>query len=379
MVQSSMEHIGQAQFTRNRRQALDKLVEGAIRRKVFPGMELLVARGDNVLLHEAWGQMELGPEALPMRAGTIFDIASITKPMSTATLAMILVERGELGMEDKVADYFPQYATAEKKGIALRHLLTHTSGLPDWADLHSESATPADALQRLLNVGLSHPTGTAMVYSDLGYLLLGEIIRRHEEKSLGECFHRYIAHPLGLAQTTFNPLAGDEEGDTDLSTIAPTQYCPYRQKLLRGTVHDENAFAFGGEAGNAGLFSTAADMHRFARMVLNGGALEGTRLLARRTVEMMTVNHNPVRLAPRGLGWDIKGDHLGYASCGALMQKGAIGHTGFTGTSLWMEPGTGLTVILLTNRVHISRDSNQADMIRFRPRLHNLVVTLFSE
>jgi len=369
-----MDGIAKVNFTRNQRQELSELVEGAIRRRLFPGMELLVARGDRVLLHEAWGTLEIGPEAAAMNPGTLFDLASITKPVATASVLLVLLEKGLIGLEDKVADYFPEFDTPEKKGITLRHLLTHTSGLPDWMDLFSETQRRGDALQRLLHTAPVHPTGTVMVYSDLGYLLLAEIIRRVSGLSLAEAFQRYIAHPLQLTRTTFNPL----EQDWSIP-IAPTQYCTFRQQLLRGVVHDENAFVFGGEGGNAGLFSTAPDLHRFARMILNGGTLDGVQILTRRTVSLMTDNHNPRKLAPRGLGWDLKGESLGYTSCGALMRKGAIGHSGFTGTSIWMEPDTGFMVILLTNRVHISRDRNQADMIRFRPRLHNLAVCLFGE
>jgi CubicO group peptidase (beta-lactamase class C family) len=369
-----MDGIARINFTRNRRQELADLVEGAVRRRLFPGMELLVASGEDVLLHEAWGALEVGPEAAAMRPGTVFDIASLTKPVSTATALLILLEQGMLGLEDKAADFFPEYDSPDKRGITLRHLLTHTAGLPDWADLYSEGQTPAEALQKLVNVPLKHPTGTAMVYSDLGFLLLGEIVRRTSGQPLGEYFHQHIAHPLALGHTAYKPLEQDWA-----RPIAPTQYCTFRQQLLRGIVHDENAYALGGEAGNAGLFSTAEDLHRFALMILGNGELDGVRLLARRAVTLMTANHNPPRLAPRGLGWDIKGDSYGYMSCGALMHRGAIGHTGFTGCSLWMEPDSGLIVILLSNRVHISRDRNQADMIRFRPRLHNLVVCLFGE
>ncbi len=360
-------------FARNRRQELGGLIEGALRRKLFPGAELLVARGDELLLHEAWGHLEVGPDALPLRPGTVFDIASITKPVATATALLILLEQGQVGLEDKVTDYFAEFATEAKSGITLRHLLTHTSGLPAYADLYSSGASRAEALQTLLHTELMHPTGTVMLYSDLGYLILAEAIRRVCGQSLAEFFHRQVAHPLRLAQTTFQPLEAGVSGP-----IAPTQYCPWRKQLLRGVVHDENAHVFGGEGGNAGLFSTAPDLWRFARMILHGGELDGARVLAARTVERMTANHNPRRLAPRGLGWDIKGEGFGYMSCGELMRPGAIGHTGFTGTSLWIEPDTGLTVILLTNRVHMSREKNQADMIRFRPRLHNLAVSLFA-
>lgn len=307
-----------------------------------------------------------------MQPGTLFDIASITKPVATATSLLILLEQGQVGLEDKVTDAFPEFDTPEKRGITLRHLMTHTSGLPDWIDFYSGGDSQAEALQKLLHTELLHPTGTVMLYSDLGYLILAELVRRTSGQSLAEFFHRHVAHPLRLTHTAFKPLDAGID-----APIAPTQFCPWRKQLLRGIVHDENAYVFGGEGGNAGVFSTAPDLWRFARMVLNGGELDGARVLSERTVERMTSNHNPRKLAPRGLGWDIKGEGFGYMSCGELMRPGAIGHTGFTGTSLWMEPDSGLTVVLLTNRVHMSREKNQQDMIRFRPRLHNLVISLF--
>ncbi len=361
-------------FSRNRRQELQALVEGAIRQRIFPGMELLVARGDEVFLHEVWGAIEVGPEAAELERGTLFDLASLTKPIATATCVMVLMEKGALGLEDKVAEFVPEFAAPEKDGIALRHLLTHTSGLPGWADLYSDTDSQQEALSKLVHIPLQHPTGTAMVYSDLGFLLLGEIIRRVSGQSLSEFFYQNVSHPLQMARTEFNPLQMGWE-----IPIAPTQYCTMRQQLLQGVVHDENCFRFGGEGGNAGLFSTSGDVHRFCRMILGRGELEGVRVLTPRTVDMMTANHNPRKLAPRGMGWDMKGEGFGYMSCGELMAAGAIGHTGYTGTSLWMEAESGLTVILLTNRVNIAREKNQPDMMRFRPRLHNLIVSLLEE
>lgn len=359
-------------FSRNRRQELAELVESALRSKLFPGMELLVARGDELLLHESWGILEVGPEAPAMMPGTLFDIASLTKPIATATLVLMLLEQGKLTLEDKVSGAFPEFETAEKKGITLRHLLTHTAGLPAWVDFYSNTRGQAEATRSLLHTPLQHPTGTTMLYSDLGYLILGELVRRATGVSLTELFRRSVSHPLQMTRTAFNPI---EQGIS--GPFAPTQYCPWRKQLLRGVVHDENAYAFGGEGGNAGLFSTATDLWRYARMILGAGELEGVRVLAPRTVARMTSNHNPRRLPPRGLGWDIKGEGFGYVSCGELMSPGSIGHTGFTGTSLWLEPDSGFLVILLTNRVHMARERNQPEMVRFRPRLHNLVVSLF--
>lgn len=348
---------------------MQELVEGAIRQRIFPGMELLVARHEEVLLHEAWGHIEAGPDAAELNVGTLYDIASMTKPM-TATCVMVLMEMGALSLEDKVWEFVPGFEHPDKLGITLRHLLTHTSGLPDHADLYSDTESRRQGLDKLMRVPLQYPTGTAMIYSDLGFLLLGEIIRGVSGQSLGEFFYQNVGHPLQMVHTAFNPLQMGWE-----IPIAPTQHCPFRQQLLRGVVHDENCYRFDGEGGNAGLFSTAEDIHRFCRMILHSGELDGVSVLTPRTVRMMTSNHNPRKLAPRGMGWDIKGEGFGYMSCGELMRAGSIGHTGFTGTSFWMEPESGLTVILLSNRVHLAREKNQPEMMRFRPRLHNLILS----
>lgn len=361
-------------FSRNHKADLRALVDDALRSQIFPGIEVLVARNDELYLHEAWGQLEVGPEDTSLQVGTLFDIASLTKPVATATCILVLLERGALGLEDPVAQYFPEYDSEEKAGITIRHLLTHTSGLPAWMDLYNDTKSPAEALQHLLNSPLQVPTGSAMIYGDPAFLILGELVRRLGKLSLSEFFYRNISHPLGLSETTFNPLV---EG-WDIP-IAPTQFCPFREQLLRGVVHDENSYVFGGEGGNAGVFSTARDLWRYSRMILNHGELDGVRILSSRSVQSMIANHNPERLPPRGLGWDIKGEEFGYSSCGELTRAGAIGHTGFTGTSLWIEPREGLIVIALTNRVNISRDKNQQDMVRFRPKLHNLLMAAYSD
>lgn len=355
-------------FSRNWRRDLDALVEGALRQRVFPGLELLVAVGEKVTLHQTWGRIEIGPEAQSLALGTLFDLASITKPVATASAAMILAEQGKLSLEDKVADFIREFDGEDKRGITLRHLLTHTSGLPPLIDLIGEGLSRAEALQRILHVPLQHPTGSAMVYGDPNFLILAEVVRRVSGQSLPEFCHQNLFHPLRMTHTTFDPIAEGWE-----MPIAPTQYCPYRKQLLRGVVHDENAWLMGGEGGNAGLFSTAEDLHRFARMMLQGGELEGVRVLSPNSAAAMVRNHNSRRLAPRGLGWDLKVEGSGYMSCGELMPPGTFGHTGFTGTSIWIDPRSTLTVVTLSNRVHISREKNQQDMIRFRPRLHNLI------
>ncbi|MBF0238497.1 MAG: beta-lactamase family protein [SAR324 cluster bacterium] len=350
---------------------LSQLVAQQLSNGVFPGIEILFAVGDDILLHQAWGYLDRTSED-PLQSNTLFDIASITKPVATALSCMILLEHGQLDLEDPVGAFIPEFLRDETKFITLRHLLTHTSGLPAWENLYADATDEDEAWNKLMKIPLACPTGTRMIYSCLGFIILRKIICKLSGMSLTEFFHKNIAVPLRLRHTAFNPVTHG----LSVMSVAPTENCPWRKQLLRGVVHDENAFIFQGEGGNAGLFSTAEDLHRFCRMMLNGGTLEGQRVLSSRTVTQMIRNHNSTQLLPRGLGWDVKQSGRGYWSCGELFSDGSIGHTGFTGTSLWMDPVSHVVVIVLTNRVHLSREGNIPQMKTFRPRLHNFLLSL---
>lgn len=212
-----------------------------------------------------------------------------------------------------------------------------------------------------------------MIYSCLGFLLLGEIIRRVTQRSLAEFTQESIFLPIGMSHTTFSPLQHLSGIET-----SPTQYCRFRKQLLRGTVHDENAYRFDEEGGNAGVFSTAMDLYLYAQMIFNQGATNEGTVLSEDSVRIMAQNWNPSNLEPRGLGWDIRGT-TGYYSCGSLFNQGSIGHTGFTGTSLWMDPPTETVIITLSNRVHLSREGTLPQMAKFRPRLHNFLIGSYSK
>ena len=217
-----MNRTSKINFSRNWRKDLESLVQSALRQRIFPGLELLVALGDEPLLHETWGRIEIGPEAGELAPGTLFDLASLTKPVATAMALMVMLEKGQVSLEDKVVEFVPEFDAPEKAGITLRHLLTHTSGLPPLIDLISEGLTRAEALQRLMHVPQQHPTGTAMVYGDVNFLILAEVIRRIAGQSLGEYCHQNIFHPLQMTRTAFDPLAQGWE-----LPIAPTQYFPH--------------------------------------------------------------------------------------------------------------------------------------------------------
>ncbi|MGK5090965.1 serine hydrolase domain-containing protein [Deltaproteobacteria bacterium TL4] len=360
------------QFSTQKVQTLETLIQRHLDANVFPGIEILFALGQDVLLHRAWGHLETGDQAPPLTLNTLFDIASLTKPIATATAMMLLQEQGLLDFEEKVCRFLPELNASPKNQISIKALLTHTSGLPDWENLYENNKNKDEAWKQLVNIPLRHAPGTQTIYSCLGYLLLGEIIRRVSHQSLTEFFQAHIAGPLNLKHTLFSPLRQTKP----LPPIAPTQYCPYRKCLLRGRVHDENSYIFNEEGGNAGLFSTAEDLHRYCLMVLNEGELEGNRLLSPLSIRAMLHNHNTPPLLPRGLGWDFKERGFGYWSCGDLAPSGTVGHTGFTGTSLWMHPRLKTVMIVLSNRVHISRENQLETMRLFRARLHNL---LFSQ
>ena len=340
---------------------LAPLIEAAIARHDLPGAVVLVGRGDAIVYHRAFGQRAVLPAPEPMTADTIFDVASLTKVIATTTSVMQLVEQGRIRLNDPVALLIPEFARYGKGGITIRHLLTHTSGLrPDLA-LEAEFSGADEAIRRANDeVPLSAP-GERFVYSDINFFLLGDIVRRISGERLDAYAKQHVFEPLGMNDTGFLPP------ESLRARIAPTERCrplswPCTSTalgastadvpFLRGIVHDPTARRMGGVAGHAGLFSTSADLSRFCRMLLNDGRLDGARILSPLTIERMTSPSTPPGMKDvRGLGWDI--DSAYSANRGDLFPIGSsFGHTGFTGTSLWLDPRSKGYVIFLSNRVH---------------------------
>jgi CubicO group peptidase (beta-lactamase class C family) len=353
---------------------LDTLINKELKTETFPGIEILYAKGSEVLLHKTWGKMQSGNSS-PLLLDTIFDIASLTKPVVTATLLLIMQEEGSLKLSDPVQFHLPEFAGRGKKRITLRHLLTHVSGLPAWKNLYESVKNPEEAHTRLMNIPLEYSPGEKMIYSCIGFLVLGEVIRKICGKDLSAVFYDKIAKPLKLRNSLFSP----HKNRKNLNNVAPTAYCPIRNKVLHGMVHDENSFAFAEEGGNAGLFSTAKDLHRYTQMLLKEGELNDVRILTQESVLEMLKNQNPLALTPRGLGWEIKKplsilNKTSLAcSCGPNYPDDSCGHTGFTGTSLWFDPISKQIVIALSNRVNLSRENNLEAIKRFRIKLHGLL------
>jgi len=332
---------------------VDEIVQAGIAAKAAPGAVVLIGRGDQTVYEKAYGTRATVPSTEPMTLDTVFDLASLTKVVATTTAVMTLVEQGRVRLNDPVASFVPGFDRYGKAGITVRHLLTHVSGLRPDVDLHPWTGYDAALALAIDEVPTAAP-GEQFVYSDINFFLLGDIVSRVTGESLDKYLTRVVFGPLGLRDTGFLPAK------TLLPRIAPTERCaeqdawPCRRPdaaPLRGVVHDPTARRMGGVAGHAGLFSTAQDLQRFARMLINGGELDGVRILSPATVaRMITPVTLPANAGTRGLGWDI--DTSFSSNRGDLFPIGSYGHTGFTGTSLWIDPASKSYVIFLSSRLH---------------------------
>lgn len=342
---------------------VDRLLEDFRERRAFPGGVLALGDREALLHLHAFGRLTYDADAALVTVGTLYDLASLTKVVATTTMAMILVDEGRLDLDQPVVEIVPGFQGPGKDAVTVRHLLTHSSGLPAIVPLYKEVQGRTAFLERIQAMALEYPAGSRSVYSDPGIILLGEILEQAAGQPLELFVRERVFEPLGMRNTLYRPPAELR------SRIAPTEIDPWRGRLVHGEVHDENAFALGGIAPHAGLFGTAGDLSRFARMLLNGGVLDGRRIVSRETVELFT-RRAGIPGSDRALGWDTKSAEG--SSAGTLLSSRSFGHTGFTGTSIWIDPESGLFVILLTNRVHPTRENN---LIReARPAVADAVV-----
>lgn len=355
------------------RETITQLLEAHVADGTFPGAAVAVVGDAGPTYEGAVGNAQTVPVTRDLTEDTVFDLASMTKAVATTTAILQLVDRDELGLRDSIGEFYPEIPDGDDKcEITVENLLTHTSGLPAWLPLWQEVDRPDQAVEHVLrNVPLDYEPGTDTGYSDLGFVLLGDLVERVTGTPLDEYAAENVFEPLGMETTAFNPA---ENLPSDLE-YAATEDSAYHGGVVVGEVHDENASFLGGVSGHAGLFSTIEDLSTFATAILDDGKANGERILSKRAVNTMTRPRFPNLGADRGLGWNLS-ELFGETENGAPFDRNAFGHTGFTGTSIWFSPRLDVSVIALTNRVHPTRDNYQIS--EFRPELHNLVASLAS-
>ena len=321
---------------------IDDTVRQQIAKTNLPGGVLwLEHRGSNY--HRAYGLRSVWPKPEEMTEDTIFDVASLTKILATTPAIMRLVESGQVKLDDSIDHYFPEFAAAVTNHVSIRLMLTHTSGLPPGIELASHWSGYEMGIQKACAVKFASTPGAKFTYSDVNFILLGELVRRVSGYPIDEYAHRNFYQPLGMVDTGFRPSSNRVE------RIAPTERVG--DQVFRGIVHDPTSRAMGGVAGHAGLFTTASDVARFCRMMLQRGTLDGKTILKPETVDLMTqVQTPPGVTARRGLGWDIDSPYAGLR--GSHFPRGSYGHTGWTGTSLWIDPFSQTFVVFMSNRNH---------------------------
>ncbi len=348
---------------------VSELLSAAVAEHAWPGAVLVAGRHDRMLLRQACGFHTYACQRATA-LDDIFDLASLTKPVATTTALMLLYEGNRVDLDNPVTQYLPQFGdtpTAEANQhqlITTRQLLTHTSGLPAYRALHELPGPPATRLAAALSTPLVARPGTTCVYSDVGFIVLGTVVEAVSGCSLDQFVQGRICEPLGLQRTCFRPP------QTVWEQVVPTERRGDDCRTIQGRVHDENAHALGGVAGHAGLFGTADDVATVARVLLNGGLHAGRRVLQDKTVAAFTRATEVVPGVRRCLGWDCP---AGVCSGGVYLSDSSYGHTGFTGTSLWIGPAADLFVLLLTNAVHPTREGRTPSYFDWRQRIHAAV------
>lgn len=326
----------------------------------FPGAVLVVGVDGRVAFRAAVGVFGQD-DPRPVSDTTIYDLASLTKVIGLTTATMLLVAEGRLALDDRVADHLPTFVGPQKDAVRVRHLLTHTSGMEPWMPLHLETASREEALARVNGAPLLHGPGERYAYSDLGAIVLTQIVEAVADEPLDRLLARLVFEPLGMRDTRFLPPAAWRD------RIAPTERDPWRNRLLQGEVHDENAARLGGVSGHAGLFSSARDLAVFAQWLLhsyhNRVPDEASPHLPSAVVREFTRKQVGPARSTRALGWDTPSPNGG-GSAGHLLSPASFGHTGFTGTSIWIDPEQEIFFLLLTNRVHPTRSNNAIRRVR---------------
>lgn len=348
------------------REHILRFLENEVELNHIPGAVVQVMHQNQIVLQEAVGSRFVHLENKePMKLDTIFDLASLTKVIATLPAVLGLIDKGEIRLDDPVTHFFPGFGTHGKENIRLRHLLTHTSGLPAHRQYHKNKLNKEEILDAINQEQLVAPVNSEVLYTDLGFMLLFRIVEKVTEQSFDTFLQEQFFQPLGMTETGFCPSFHQNR-------YAATEYVQALNDYKIGVVHDENSESMGGISGHAGLFSCLNDLTCFARMMENDGVYNGKRFLSKAALRLSRANFTAFSEEHRGLAWMRKSPYL--ASCGDYFSEESYGHTGFTGTSIWFDPIIQLNVILLTNSVHYGRHNH---MIRLRPLLHNIIRSYF--
>ncbi len=346
---------------------MEKLLQSCVERGAFPGAVLTVGSRDTILYSLPVGHYG-DADPRPVTDSTVYDLASLTKVIGLTTAALLLVSEGSLELDQPLSSFFPEFNEMPNGKVTIRHLLTHTSGLPTWRPLHLETESREEALDSVLAATLENTPGTTYAYSDFGAITLGLVVERVTGLGLDAFLEQRVFGPLGMEWTRYLPPPHWRE------RIAPTEDDPWRGRVLRGEVHDENAARLRGVAGHAGLFSTAPDLARFAQWILNSfhgsvASLGGVPV-DHETVRNFVTRQPGPEGSTRALGWDTPSAEG--SSAGTMLSRNSFGHTGFTGTSIWIDPERDLFLILLTNRVHPTRENSAMGWVR--PQVADAIV-----
>lgn len=335
------------------RDSVRAVLDRAVADGAFPGGFAVVGTADGVIAEHGAGVLDPADPTAPS-AETVWDLASLTKVIGTTSAMLQLVASGRVALDTPVVRYLPEWQAPGSRQITVRQLLSHSAGLPAWRALYKEAMDADEARRQVFATGPDTVPGRRFVYSDLGFILLGLLVERVTGDPLDRYTRTHVFEPLGMTTTRFLPP------EAWRPRIAPTERDPWRQRHLRGEVHDENASRLGGVSGHAGLFSTARDLTRLARAYLRHGQLDGVRVFDSATVALFTTVQDSA-VSRRALGWETP---TGGNSAGRRLSRRAFGHTGFTGTSIWMDPRRNLFVLLLTNRVNPTRENRKIGAVR---------------
>jgi serine-type D-Ala-D-Ala carboxypeptidase len=366
--------------------SVDKAFEDAVIQGVFPGAVLLVGKGDEIVYEHAFGSRSLVPTSSPMHTSTIFDLASLTKPLATTVVMMLLISEKKICLDDRVTRFFPAFGVFGKHEITLRHLLNHSSGLPHWRPYYEDvlkrdkageiNFVASQAAKQYVFTQIHRekpvsPAGLQGLYSDLGFMVLGEIVEAISDSTLDRFCQDRIFEPLGLESTFFVDLMRSRSQRLQAieEMIAPTEDCPWRKRVLCGEGHDDNAYVMGGVAGHAGLFSSARDIHQLLAC-LNRCRRGSDFFLPQELIEEFLSRDEAVKNSTYALGWDTPSENG--SSSGKYFSPQSVGHLGFTGTSIWWDLEKNSHVVLLSNRVHPTRKNEK--IREFRPYIHDLIM-----